>query len=150
MRGLDGAGGGAMCHCTCYLALTVAVPPLSRLEPLSNELLGQVVDAAVAAGGNDLRINSVSTGLSRATLRRAQSEARVAAVRDALTVARELAEAAGQALGPVLSLTDGVAGEHPVPTPRMFAAHAAAGAPTPVVVSETSVTARVSAVVALA
>lgn len=103
-----------------------------------------------------MRIGGITSGLSRAARRQAEAEARALAVRDALAIARELADAAGLALGPVLSLSDGAGGGGGLPEPRMFRMAAPAamaadaeGAAMPVAVGETTVTARVGAVVAL-
>lgn len=73
--------------------------------------LGEVLDAIVAAGANE--INGIS--FVRDDSRGAQDEARRAAVEDARHKAEVLAEAAGLTLGPVLVLRDTPQPEGPRP-----------------------------------
>lgn len=81
--------------------------------------LGDVLDAIVAAGANE--INGIA--FTREDGADAEDDARRAAVADARHKAEVLAEAAGLTLGPVLSLREG--GASPVPQPMMMAADAA-------------------------
>ncbi|HTQ12668.1 MAG TPA: SIMPL domain-containing protein [Rhizomicrobium sp.] len=69
--------------------------------------LGATLDALVASGANS--IDAIGFGLKDP--RPAMAEARAAAVDDAMARARALAKAAGVTLGPILSITDGYAGE---------------------------------------
>jgi uncharacterized protein len=65
---------------------------------------GQIIDDAVAAGGNDAQLESVQYSVADdGTL---QSQARADAVTEATAEARAMAAAAGVGLGPVQSVTD--------------------------------------------
>jgi uncharacterized protein YggE len=73
---------------------------------------GAVLDAAVAAGAG--LVQALRFTLADPAV--AEGQARAQAVRDAALRARQLAEAAGVGLGPLLSLTEGGAEAEP----RMF------------------------------
>lgn len=107
--------------------------------------LGEVLDAIVAAGANE--INGIS--FIRDDSAAAEDEARRAAVADARHKAEVLAEAAGLALGPVLVLRDTpVAGG---PRPMMMEARAASdAAKVPIAAGELAMTAEVEMQFALA
>jgi uncharacterized protein YggE len=80
---------------------------------------GAVLDAAVAAGANVVR----ALHFALADPAAAEAEARARAVRDAAARARQLAEAAGVRLGPLVSLTEGGGPPEPRlvgPTGRML------------------------------
>lgn len=106
------------------------------------ETTGTVLDAAVADGANTL--NGLTFGL--ANPEPAYDEARKAAVADARARAELLAAAAGVALGPVLSISDGGAMTGPAPMYR----EAASVAPVPVVGGELGLVANVSITYAIA
>jgi uncharacterized protein YggE len=99
--------------------------------------LGEVLDAIVAAGAN--QINGIS--FSREDAAGAEDEARRAAVADARHKAEILAEAAGLTLGPVLTLRDAPVAEGP--RPMMRAAMSAERADVPVEAGQVSMAAQV-------
>lgn len=96
--------------------------------------LGTVLDQVLAVGANTF--NGLQFQLQDPSA--AEAEARMAAVRDAMTKATELSEAAGVGLGAVLTLSEGGGSQRP----EMFAA--ARSAEVPVAAGELVVTARVS------
>jgi len=101
--------------------------------------LGALLDRAVANGAN--RIGAIRFAISDPTL--LEAEARRAAVADATTKARTLAEAAGLALGPILSIRD--APGHAPPRPAFEARTAAMSASAPPIErGETRIRARVA------
>jgi uncharacterized protein YggE len=65
---------------------------------------GEIVDDAVAAGGDSTTINSISFSIDNP--QKLKSEAREAAVADARARAETLAEAAGVSLGKAISITE--------------------------------------------
>lgn len=75
---------------------------LARIRRLATA--GNVVDAAVAAGGDAIRIDSLS--FSVLDRRHAQDRARDVAVHQAVAHARSMAAAAGERLGAICSLKD--------------------------------------------
>jgi len=75
------------------------------------DMLGDLLDEAVNAGANS--INGVTFYVDDQTA--AASQARRLAVEDARTKAEELAAAAGQTLGPVLSIAEGTVSPMPPP-----------------------------------
>lgn len=100
--------------------------------------LGEVLDAIVAAGANEINGISFTRDDSTAT----EDEAHRAAVADARHKADVLADAAGLTLGPVLVLRDAPAPEGP--RPMMMEARAAADAAgVPVVAGEVAMSATV-------
>lgn len=100
--------------------------------------LGEVLDAIVAAGANE--INGI--GFTRDDSSGSEDEARRAAVRDARHKAEILAEAAGLTLGPVLVLRDTPAPQGPRPM-MMEARGAADAAKVPIAAGEVAMTATV-------
>lgn len=89
--------------------------------------VGRIVEAAMAAGATTIR--GVRFAVAEPT--KLEAEARALAVRDAEARARQLAEAAGLRLGPLLSLTEGGAPPRPL-AERGGVAVSAAMAPGPV------------------
>ena len=87
------------------------------------DMAGPVLDAAIADGANTL--NGLSFGL--ADPRPVEDEARKAAVADALARAQVLALAAGETLGPIVSITEGGGGQQPMP--MLYKAAADSGVP---------------------
>jgi uncharacterized protein YggE len=79
-------------------ALTVTVREIARL--------GEVMGAALAAGGDDVRLDGVEFAIADDTGLR--ERAREAAYGDALSRAEQLARLAGRRLGPVLDMVEGV------------------------------------------
>ena len=110
-----------------------------RLEKL--DLVGRVIDAALAAGANQLQ--GVSFGLRDD--RAAQTRALEQAVREAREKAQAIAGALGVRLGEVLEASEGT---FSVVTPtfdkRAFAMEAAQAAPTPIAAGQVGVDAAVT------
>ncbi|MEL6450794.1 MAG: SIMPL domain-containing protein [Pseudomonadota bacterium] len=102
--------------------------------------LGAVMDAALEAGSNDF--NGLRFGLQDSDT--AQGAARAAAVRDAITRATQLAEAAGLSLGPIQTMTEQSFGGRP----EMLAADMRSSG-MPVAAGELTVSASVSVTFAL-
>lgn len=103
--------------------------------------VSQVVDGAVAAGGNAVRVNGVSFTVDEPE--RYQSEAREKAVADARARAEQLADLAGVTLGAARAITE-VSGSGP-PDPRE-AVRSQAGTDTSFSPGQTEVTLTVSVV----
>jgi hypothetical protein len=102
------------------------------------ETAGSVLDAAVTDGANTL--NGLTFGL--ANPRPIEDDARKAAVADALARAQVLAQAAGESLGPILSITEGGGGRQPMP----MLYKAAADSAVPLAAGEVGVSAEVTIV----
>ncbi|MEO6713377.1 MAG: SIMPL domain-containing protein [Mycobacteriales bacterium] len=83
---------------------------------------GDVISAAVSAGGNDARLNGVSLALEANA--KLVTQARDAAYADAKAKAEQYAKLAGRQLGTVVSVTEQTYGSPPVP-----ASYAASAAP---------------------
>ncbi len=106
--------------------------------------LGPALDALVGAGAN--QINSV--GFDIGDPGALQTQAREAAIADALKRAQTYAHAAGVTVGPVLSIQENGM-EQPRPMFRAMSAGLAAAPPTPTAAGELSVSANVTVVFAL-
>ncbi len=80
------------------------------------QIAGKVIDAAAEAGGNAIRIDSISFGIDDpAPLR---NQAREKAVKDAMAKAKQMAELAGVKLGKALYITEsGFVSQPPRPFP---------------------------------
>jgi len=107
---------------------------------------GRVISVAVEAAGTGVGINGVSFDVDdKSPL---VSLARRDAVANALSAARELANAAGVALGPLVELSEGRSPRPfaPAGVPIRAAARALSGGPPPVEIGELSATVTVSAV----
>ena len=87
---------------------------------------GTLIDAAVAAGGNAVRINSASFSVTRPL--HAQGLARTMAVHQAIAHARAIAAASGRRLGGICSLRDDTTS---TTTPGILSFGAASGALAP-------------------
>ena len=87
---------------------------------------GEVIDEALEAGGNQGRLNNLRFSFSDTS--RMLSEARKAAIADARSRAETFAEAAGVAVGRVVSVTD-VSGSGDSPSPRQMVAELAKASP---------------------
>lgn len=74
---------------------------------------GAVIDAAADAAGDAVRVQQLSFSIGDDSALRAQ--ARAAAVAQARDKAKQLADAAGVSLGPLLSITEGSSTPPPVP-----------------------------------
>lgn len=77
----------------------------------------EVIAGAVAAGGNDVRLNGLDLGFADAAGVTAQ--AREAAWQDALATATQFASLAGTELGPVVSVTQQPGPSGPIPVAKM-------------------------------
>ncbi len=111
---------------------------------------GTLIDAAVRAGGNDTRIDSLAFSLTRPL--RAQARARAAAVRQAVSHARAIAASSGGKVTGICSINDRTTTTTttpPIPYERFGAVGSSAGASTPVQAGSQTVTARVTMVFAL-
>jgi len=97
---------------TGYVASSVLAVRL-RDVPGSSD----VIAAAVAAGGNDVRLNGLELGFADPAAVTAQ--AREAAWQDALATATQFASLAGTELGPVVSVTQQPAASAPIPVAKM-------------------------------
>jgi hypothetical protein len=109
------------------------------VENLSN--LGPTLDALVASGANN--IGDISFGFRdpKALMQKARAEA----VADAVSRAQIIAKAAGVALGPIDTISEGGGSiEQPRPMYRMMAAAEDAKAPTPVAAGQQSLSDSVS------
>ena len=85
--------------------------------------LGELLDAAVAAAGEDVRVDAIRFALDDD--RQARERARELAWRDADGRARQLAALAGVTLGPAVSITEGGGFQPPVAAGALRAAAAA-------------------------
>ncbi|MCS7207192.1 MAG: SIMPL domain-containing protein [Dehalococcoidia bacterium] len=110
--------------------------------------IGTVIDDAVAAGGNLVRVQGIAFGVEDGEHRRALAQAREAAVKDALDKARQMASAAGISLGKLISLSEAGGGVPLAPLEAMRAA-TAPETPTPISPGELTVTVTVQALFAL-
>ncbi len=110
---------------------------------------GTVIDAAVAAGGNATRIDSLSFSLTQPL--RAQARARDLAVREAISHAKAIAASAGARIRGICSMDDetSTSTTTPIVPDEVFHAAAAPSAGVPVESGSETVTARVSIVFAL-
>lgn len=124
---------------TGYMAqnmVTVRVRDLAKL--------GEILDKLVSSGANE--INSVS--FSREDATEAEDAARIAAIKAAERRAQIMADAAGQKLGPLMSLSD-TATFDGSPRPMRAMAAERARASTPIEMGELSFSANVTATYAL-
>lgn len=106
--------------------------------------LSQVLDSAIAAGGNAVRVNSVGFAVDKPE--QAQAQARDKAMADAKARAEQLAKQAGVQLGKVRSVSEVIAGAGPIPYPATGASAGKGGGPTPISSGEQEITASVSMV----
>ena len=107
-----------------------------RIDAL--DTAGAILDAAIADGANTL--NGLTFGLTDP--RPLEDDARKAAVADALARAQVLALAAGETLGPIVSITEGGGGQQTMP----MLYKAAADSAVPLAVGEVGVSAEVTIV----
>ena len=107
--------------------------------------MGAVIDGSVAAGGNAIRINGVQFTIEDPSTLRTQ--AREAAVRDALAKAQQFASLTGVQLGRLLFISES-GGAVPVPylAGRAFSLEAAKDVATPISTGELDVRVNVQAV----
>ena len=109
---------------------------------------GAAVTKAVAAGGNQVRVEGLSVGLDSTTALAAG--ARTRAVADAKARATQYAEAAGRSLGAVVSISESV--QDPVDSPYKgaYATGASLAAQVPIQAGSQAVVVRVTVVYAFA
>lgn len=105
---------------TGYVASTTLVVRLRAPESAA-----AAITAAVAAGGDGIRINSIEQGFADATA--VTALAQDAAWEDAVERARQYASRASARLGRVLSISQPPAGHGPVPLGGMVRAYATEG-----------------------
>lgn len=113
--------------------LTVRVRDLARL--------GEVLDKSVSLGANsggDIRFTNDDPA-------RAIEQARVEAMKDAMSRAKTLAEAAGVELGPIMEISENFSHSPPVPIVRARAMEMKADASVPIEAGENSYTVTVNA-----
>lgn len=108
---------------------------------------GTLVDAAVAAGGNDTRIDSLAFSLTHPL--RAQGRARTAAVHQAVSNAHAIAGSAGDKVTGICSIHDETTTSTTSPVEPFGAAASPSSTRTPVESGSQTVTARVTIVFAL-
>jgi uncharacterized protein len=101
-----------------YLASSVLSVRIRELAGSS-----EVIAAAVAAGGNDVRLNGLQLGFADPSA--VTARAREAAWQDALTAAQHFASLSGAELGKVLSITRQSGFQVPIPLAKMERAVAA-------------------------
>jgi uncharacterized protein YggE len=92
-----------------------------RIRSLSSS--SEILAAAVAAGGDDVRLNGLSLGFADPAA--VEARAREAAWQDARTTAEHYAALSGASLGKVLTLTQQSGFQAPVPVAKMQRAVAA-------------------------
>lgn len=107
------------------------------------DTLGQILDTVVQDGANTFNGLRFSVQEPDAVI----AEARARAVKDAMTKAQQLADAAGVTLGPVQSISENGGGARPV---MMEMASARMAADVPVAAGEVSLSSQVSVVFAIA
>lgn len=110
--------------------------------------IGAVLDNAVAAGGDLVRVQGISFTVEDPERKQATLQARDAAVKDALEKARQMAAAAGITLGRLVYLTESGAAV-PIQEEVLRAGAPALPAPTPISPGELTVTVTVQAVFAI-
>jgi uncharacterized protein YggE len=113
-----------------------------NVEVRQLDTISAVVDGAVSAGGNAVRVNNVSFVVDQPE--RYQTEARNKAVADARAKAEQLAQLAGVDLGDARAVTE-IAGSNP-PEPRLASAASQGAADTSLSPGQTEVTLTVSVI----
>lgn len=112
------------------------------------ERTGKVIDDAVAAGGDLVRVQGIAFSVDDPQQKQATAQAREAAVKDALEKARQMASAAGITLGKLVYLTES-GGTVPILREAVATAAPAPAPPTPISPGELTVTVTVQAVFAI-
>jgi hypothetical protein len=105
---------------------------------------GTVIDAAAGAVGNDVRLNGVSFSISNTSA--LLKTARTAAISAAASEAADLAGAAGDKLGPAVSITDSEDNTPVSPMPMYARSTASAAAAVPLQAGSQAVTVNVDVV----
>jgi hypothetical protein len=103
------------------------------------DTFNKVIDDAVAAGGNDVRLQGIRFGIDDNT--KLQQQAREKAMADAKAKAEQLAKLGGVDLGKPMTISETQAGGNGTPSALYQAKDAAAGSvPTPIQAGTTTVT----------
>ena len=76
------------------------------MSDITGDMLSEVLDAIVGAGGDDVVVNSFMLSASTEVYAEASNRARQAAVEDAQSVAELLAASAGVTVGDIMQITD--------------------------------------------
>lgn len=108
---------------------------------------GSVIDAAAKAAGDAIRLNQV--GFSFADDSELRAQARATAVKNALAQAKQMADAAGVSLGPVLSISENASMNSPQPMYALADAAAGAREAMPVVSGEQQLAVSVQVIVGI-
>jgi uncharacterized protein len=116
----------------------------NRVRVHKLDALGKILDSLSKAGVD--RLDSIRFFV--ADTHALQAQARTKAVKDAMTKAKQLSDAAGIDLGDVMSVTDGGSAGNPAPQQRLMA-FASAERGVPVMPGEVNVKARVHMVFAI-
>lgn len=109
----------------------------------NGDLLGDVIDAAAAAGGDDVRVDSIS--FEAGDTSEAVNEARKLAAQDAIERAELYAEAFGVGVGTLLSATESFSSAPVFKQAEARLAAASFDAPTPISAGDVSITASITA-----
>ncbi|KAK2076806.1 hypothetical protein QBZ16_005032 [Prototheca wickerhamii] len=116
----------------------------ARVSDITGDMLSEVLDAIIGAGGDDVVVNSFMLSASTESYAEASNRARQAAVEDAQSVAELLAASAGVTLGEIMQITDNNM------TPRSAdAGRASKFVSTPIPTGDMTITATVSMVFGL-
>lgn len=108
---------------------------------------GSVIDTLTTAAGNATRVDSLSFSIEDP--RKIEDKARADAVHQAVSHARSMAQAAGERLGPVCSLSDDTSSSPDYALGPLRASAAAASSPVPLQAGTQQVSAQVTLVYAL-
>lgn len=108
---------------------------------------GSVIDAAARAAGDAIRLNQV--GFSFADDSELRAQARATAVKNALAQAKQMADAAGVSLGPILSISENASMNSPQPLYALADAAAGARESMPVVSGEQQLSVSVQVIVGI-
>jgi hypothetical protein len=108
---------------------------------------GSVIDAVTAAAGNAARIDSLTFSIEDP--RKVEDTARTDAVNQAVSHARSMAQAAGERLGPVCSLSDETSPTYFSAGPLRQSASADVASPVPLQAGSQQVSAQITLVYAL-
>lgn len=100
------------------------------LTNVTDRSVSNLITAVIAAGGDALQINGVTTSLTPAKGQENLNTARQQAVADGIKTATILAQASGITLGPIISISDQNS-TPPMPAPMPGAADGAAAPETP-------------------
>jgi uncharacterized protein YggE len=107
-----------------------------------------IIDSAVKAGGNPVRVQDINFGIDNPEV--ALAQAREKAYANARTKAEQYAKLAGVTFGRAMHISEGAGGAPPMPTPyaemSMLRGAVGASAPTPIQVGEQEVSVTVNVI----